>query len=64
MKGVDTAARALLRRHYVAGVPRPWTPADTAAAGRLRALLIDQAPAAFKAQIGRFDPRLFTIPRP
>ena len=64
MKGVDAAARALLRRHYVAGVPRPWTPADTAAAGRLHALLIDQAPAAFKAQIGRFDPRLFTIPRP
>ncbi|MDP7381542.1 MAG: ABC transporter substrate-binding protein [Alphaproteobacteria bacterium] len=64
MKGLDAAARALLRRHYVAGVPRPWTPADTAAAGRLHALLIDQAPAAFKAQIGRFDPRLFTIPRP
>ena len=64
MKGVDTAARALLRRHYVAGVSRPWTPVDMAAAGRLHALLIDQAPAAFKAQNGRFDPRLFTIPRP
>ena len=64
MKGVDAAARTLLRRHYVAGVPRPSTPADTAAAGRLHALLIDQAPAAFKVQIGRFDPRLLTIPRP
>ena len=64
MKGLDGAARALLRRHYVAGIPRPWTPADTAAAGRLHALLIDQAPAAFKAQVGRFDPRLFTVPRP
>ena len=64
MKGLDAAAWALTRHHYMAGVPRPWTPADKAVAGRLHALLIDQAPAAFKAQIGRFDPRLFAMPRP
>ena len=41
MKGLDAAARAVLRRHYVAGVPRPWTPADTVAEVRLHALLSD-----------------------
>lgn len=59
MGAANDAEFRLLRDYFRAGVVRDWTAADTAAAARLHALLIEHGGKAFAAEAGVFDPALF-----
>lgn len=59
VKAADEAEFVALRDAYRAGIPGPWTAADTEAAVRLHALLLRQGGEAFGAGAGPFDADVF-----
>ncbi len=60
MKADDEQTFTLLRDRFREGIPPDWTARATDAAARLHAMLISEAPPAFRKQAGTFDPAVFS----
>lgn len=59
MRAKTDAEFAELRDAYRAGIPAPWTGANTKAAQRLYDVLVDRAGSKFLKEAGAFDKRVF-----
>jgi NitT/TauT family transport system substrate-binding protein len=59
VKPKDEAEFAAIKAFYRAGIPRPWTAADTRAAEQLTQILRDAGAGEFMGDETRFDPKLF-----
>lgn len=59
MRAKTEAEFIALRDAYRAGIPVPWSEADTASSRKLYDLLTERAGAAFTDQAGPFDPSVF-----
>lgn len=59
VKPQDDAEFAAIKAFYRAGIPQPWTQADTQSAEKLTQILIDSGASEFIGAGTRFDPKLF-----
>ena len=59
VKPKDDVEFAAIKAYYRAGIPQPWTQADTQSAEKLTQILIDSGASEFIGAGTRFDPKLF-----
>jgi NitT/TauT family transport system substrate-binding protein len=59
VKPADDAEFAAIKAFYRAGIPKPWTGAETRSAEKLTQLLVEAGSTELMGDNGRFDPKLF-----